>query len=150
MVAAKSYRLMRAVLNTALKEDQLIAQNPCRIPGYDKETSFERPVATIRQVFALSQLIDRRYAALVLLAAFTGLRWGELVALRRSDLDLERGTVTVSRKFAELQGGRRVAGPPKSTAGVRVVALPAMLIDVMKAHLVDFRTEGGNWCFGGR
>ena len=74
-VAAKSYRLLRAVLNTALKEDQLIAQNPCRIPGYDKETITERSVATIRQVFALSQLIERRYAALVLLAAFTGLWW---------------------------------------------------------------------------
>jgi integrase len=47
-------------------------------------------VATIRQVLALSRLIDRCYTALVLLAAFTGLRWGELVALRRSDLDLER------------------------------------------------------------
>ena len=38
-VAAKSYRLLRAVLNTAVKEDQLIAENPCRIPGYDKEVS---------------------------------------------------------------------------------------------------------------
>jgi integrase len=97
-VAAKSYRLLRAVLKTALKEDQLIAQNPCRIPSYDKETSTERSVATIRQVFALSQLVERRYAALLLLAAFTGLRWGEPVALRRSDLDLERGTVTISRE----------------------------------------------------
>jgi hypothetical protein len=35
-VAAKSYRLLRAVLKTALKEDQLIAQNPCRIPSYDR------------------------------------------------------------------------------------------------------------------
>lgn len=148
-VAAKSYRLLRAVLNTALKEDQLIAQNPCRIPGYDKETSTERSVATIRQVFALSQLIERRYAALVLLAAFTGLRWGELVALRRSDLDLERGTVTVSRKFAELKDGRRVTGPPKSTAGVRVVALPAMIVDVMKAHLVEFPAERNELVFRG-
>jgi hypothetical protein len=46
-VAAKSYRLLRAVLNTAVKEDQLIAENPCRIPGYDKEVSPERPVGTI-------------------------------------------------------------------------------------------------------
>ena len=136
-------------LNTALKEDQLIAQNPCLIPGYDKETSTERSVATIRQVFALSQLVERRYAALVLLAAFTGLRWGELVALRRSDLDLERRTVTVSRKFAERQDGRRVTGPPKSTAGVRVVALPAMLVDVMKAHLLDFPAEGEELVFRG-
>jgi integrase len=106
-------------------------------------------VATIRQVFALSQLIERRYAALVLLAAFTGLRWGELVALRRSDLDLERGTVTVSRKFAELKDGRRVTGPPKSTAGVRVVALPAMIVDVMNAHLVEFPAERNELVFRG-
>ena len=85
----------------------------------------------------------------MLLVAFTGLRWGELVSLRRSDLDLERGTVRVSRKFAELQDGRRVAGPPKSTAGVRVVALPAMLVDVMKAHLLDFPAEGEELVFRG-
>jgi integrase len=84
-----------------------------------------------------------------LLAAFTGLRWGELVALRRSDLDLERGTVTVSRKFAELQDGRRVTGPPKATAGVRAVALPAMIVDVMKAHLVEFPAEPNELVFRG-
>jgi hypothetical protein len=39
--------------------------------------------------------------------------------------------VRVARKFAELQEGRRVAGPPKSSAGVRTVALPAALIQVL-------------------
>ena len=141
-VAAKSYRLLRAVLNTAVKEDQLIAENPCRIPGYDKEVSPERPVGTIPQVIALSELVAPRFRALVLLAAFTGLRWGELVAVRRCDLDLDAGTVRISRKFAELRDGRRVAGPPKSAAGVRVVALPAMLVDAMKRHLAEFPAEG--------
>ena len=46
----------------ALKEDQLSHENPCRIPGYDKETSTERPVGPPPQVFALSQLVERRYA----------------------------------------------------------------------------------------
>ena len=54
------------------------------------------------------------------------------MAARRCDLNLDAGTVRISRKFAELQDGRRVAGPPKSAAGLRVVALPAMLIDAMK------------------
>ena len=80
-VAAKSYRLLRAVLNTAVKEDQLIAENPCRIPGYDKEVSPERP-GTIPQVIALSELVGARFRALVLFAAFTGLRW---VSSWRSD-----------------------------------------------------------------
>ena len=62
---------------------RLIAENPCRIPGYDKEVSPERPVGTIPQVITLSELIAPRFRALVLLAAFTGLRWGEIVATQR-------------------------------------------------------------------
>ena len=51
-VAAKAYRLLRAVLNTAVKEDEMIRVNPCRIPGADKEDSPERPILTLAQVFA--------------------------------------------------------------------------------------------------
>ena len=95
-------------------------------------------MGTIPQVIALSELVAPRFRALVLFAAFTRSRWGELVAVRRCDLDLDAGTVRVSRKFAELRDGRRVAGPPKSAAGVRLVALPAMLVDAMKRHLAKF------------
>lgn len=97
----------------------------------------------------MSELIGRRYRALVLFAAFTGLRWGEVVALRALDLDLEQGTVRVARKFAELQDGRRVAGPPKSSAGVRTVALPAVLVQVMREHLAEFLAEGDKLIFRG-
>lgn len=74
----------------------------------------------------------------MLFAAFTGLRWGELIALRRSDLDLDAHVVRVVRKFAELQHGSRMAGPPKSGAGVRGVALPAVLIGEMRTHVTAF------------
>ncbi|MGW5413633.1 hypothetical protein [Actinomadura geliboluensis] len=46
-------------------------------------------------MFALAEAIDRRYRALVLLATFTNLRWGEAVALRRKDVDLKARTVRV-------------------------------------------------------
>jgi integrase len=71
------------------------------------------------------------------------------VAVRRCDLDLDAATVRISRKFAELRDGRRVAGPPKSAAGVRVVALPAMLIDAMKRHLAEFPAEDEGLIFRG-
>ena len=74
----------------------------------------------------------------MLFAAFTGLRWGEIVALRVSDLDLDLGTVRVARKFAELQDGRRVSGRPKSSASVRTVALPTVLVQVVREHLAEF------------
>jgi integrase len=106
-------------------------------------------VGTIPQLVALSELVALRFRALVLFAAFTGLRWGELVAVRRCDLDLDTGTVRISRKFAELRDGRRVAGPPKSAAGVRIIALPAMLVDAMKRHLAEFPAEDEELIFRG-
>jgi integrase len=45
-----------------------------------------------------------RFSALVIVAAFSGLRWGELAALRRRDVDLETGVVRVTRKLAVLVG----------------------------------------------
>lgn len=142
MTAAKSYRLLRAALNTAVAEDRLIRENPCRIRGFDKESSPERSVASVSQVFALAGAVPARHRGLVLFAAFTGLRWGELVALRRGDLDLDARVVRVVRKFAELQDGTRVAGPPKSAAGVRAVALPVAVVGEMRTHLTAFVSTG--------
>jgi integrase len=104
VTVAKAYRLLKAVLNTAA-DDGLIRRNPCRIKGASVEKSAERSVLTARQVFDLAAAIDPRYRALVLLAVFGSLRWGELTALRRSDVDVSTGTVRVFRQLAELPGG---------------------------------------------
>jgi integrase len=74
----------------------------------------------------------------VLFAAFTGLRWRELVALRPRDVDLDAGVVHVVRKFAELQNGERLPGRPKSDAGLRTVALRSLLVAVVREHLAEF------------
>jgi integrase len=136
--AAKSCRLLRAILNTAVKEDRLLQENPCRMRGFDKEPTSEQPTASVDQVWRLAALMPRRFQALVIFAAFTGLRWGELVALRVRDVDLDTGVVHVIRKFAELQNGERVPGRPKSDAGFRTVALPSALVAVVREHLVEF------------
>jgi integrase len=67
-------------------------------------------------------------------AAFGGLRWGELVGLRRKRLDLERGTVTVAEQLLEVNGAFSV-GPPKSAAGRRTVTLPAVVVEALADHL---------------
>jgi integrase len=85
--------------------------------------------------------MPRRFRALVIFAAFTGLRWGELVALRPRDVDLDTGVVHVVRKFAELQNGERVSGRPKLEAGFRTVALPSVLVAVVREHLAEFPTS---------
>jgi integrase len=84
---AKAYRLLKAIMGTAV-DDGAIRRNPCRLKGGGQESSPERPVLTVAQVFDLAEAISGRYRALVLLGSFGSLRWGELAALRRSDIDL--------------------------------------------------------------
>ncbi|MDT3397209.1 hypothetical protein RKE29_11215 [Streptomyces sp. B1866] len=85
---AKAYALLRTVMGTAVA-DELIRRNPCQIRNGGTVTTPERPTAAIPEAFAIAEAIQPRYRALVLLAAFCGLRWGELVALRRQDVDAD-------------------------------------------------------------
>jgi hypothetical protein len=82
-MAAKAYRLLRAVLMTAVNEDELLRRNPCRIPGADQEQPAERPVLTLTQVTALADAMEERHRALILTTTFGCLRWGEVTALQR-------------------------------------------------------------------
>ena len=109
-------------MNTAV-DDGIVFRNPCRVRGAAQDRSPERSVLTVREVGALVETIPERYRALVLLAVFGSLRWGELAALRRCDVDLTQGTVRVERSLTELGGGGYLYGPPKSAAGRRVVVV---------------------------
>ena len=82
----------------------------------------------------------------VLLAAYTGIRFGEMAALRRSDLELthnESGkliaaVMTISRAVTRPKGEdgvrRSVEGQPKSDAGRRTMAIPTGLLGVLEEH----------------
>jgi hypothetical protein len=72
----QSYRLLRAILNTAVTEDELIIVNPCRIKGAGEEQATERPVLTLDQLCALVDLMLDRWKAFLLLKTFASLRWG--------------------------------------------------------------------------
>jgi len=132
--AGSGWRLLRAVLMTAA-EDRIIARNPCRIRGGDDEKPPERPVLTIAQVLDLTNyMAAHRYRALILLATFASLRWGEAIALRRCDLDLTARTVSIGHQYVETNGHLAIA-PPKSRAAIRAVALPATLVPELRKHL---------------
>jgi integrase len=137
VTVAKAYRLLKAIMNTAA-DDGLITRNPCRIKGAGQERSPERPVLTVAQVFTLADAINPRYRALVLLAVFAGLRWGELAALRRRDIDLDVQVVRVVRQLTEVRGNGLAFGPPKSDAGKRAVVLPTVIIPDLAWHLARF------------
>jgi integrase len=132
MTAAKSYRLLRAILATAVS-DGLTQTNPCRVRGAGVERSAERPIVGPDLVLELADAIGPRWRAMILLAGFGGLR--ELLALRQVHVDLDAGTVTVAEQVVKLEGGRRLVTEPKTDAGRQVVALPHLVIDAVSDHL---------------
>jgi integrase len=88
---------------TTAVADQMIRRNPCTIKGASTVHTPERPTATVQEVYDLADAMQPRYRALVLMAGFLGLRWGELIGLHRRDIDLDRGAVRVRRAVAELR-----------------------------------------------
>lgn len=128
------------MLNTAT-DDEVIVRNPCRIKGAGVEATPERPVITLAQVLALAAAMPPRYRALVLLAVFASMRWGELIGLRRVDLDLESASVSIERSAVEV-GKRIVIKTPKTSAGIRSVALPVWLVPELLHHLDTFAEAG--------
>jgi integrase len=136
-MAAKAYRLLRAILTTAV-DDSIIARNPCRLRGAGSEPTGERPVLSVAQVFDLVDQMPPRYRMLVLVATFGSLRWGEVSALRRCDVDPDTGVLRVRLAFAERSTGEIVLGPPKSRAGIRAVTLPRPLLGPLATHLEEY------------
>jgi integrase len=95
-----------------------------------EEMRFLTPV----EIIALADAIRPLYRTLVLVGAYGGLRIGELAGLRRSRVDLLRGTVEVAEIVTEV-GGRLRVGPPKTRASRRTVGLPRAVVKELAAHL---------------
>ncbi len=136
---ARAYRLLGTILATAVK-DGLILANPCTITGAGRAPASERPTLSLAEVAALAEAVPGHYRAVVLIAAFVGLRIGEIAALRPSDLRLgKRPAVSVSRRAYQLDSGVIDYDVPKSKAGVRTVALPATVAVAVAEHLATYR-----------
>ena len=129
---AKAYRLLARIMDTAV-EAGLISRNPCSVKGAATERAPEMRVATVGQVAALAESIDPRFRALVLVAAYAGLRWGELVGLRVERVEPLHGRITVAEQVTEIDG-HFTWGPPKTEAGRRTVTLPAVAASALADH----------------
>jgi integrase len=139
--AAKSYRLLRAILNTAV-DDDLIARNPCRIRGGGQDQAEERPMIDADLVFELADAITPRLRALVIVAGFAGLRTGELLGLRRCDVDVENRRLTVLVQAQQIVGLGRIVTGPKSEAGQRTISLPKVVVEAFEKHLASYGEPG--------
>jgi integrase len=81
---------------------------------------------------------------LIIVAAWTGCRWGELAGLHRRNIDLVHRVITIDRNdgaLHESRGNKRWIGPPKTAASARRIHLPAFLVELLRAHLAKHPYE---------
>ncbi len=126
-----AFRLLRQILGAAV-EDSRIPRNPCDGVKLPKRQHADRGYLSHAQVAALADAMDRQ-PEVVRFLAYTGLRWGEMAALRVCDFDMLRRRVNVSRSVTE--SGGLVWSTPK-THERRSVPFPAVLADELSALMI--------------
>lgn len=138
---ANCYGLLRTIAGEAV-DDGVIPVSPVRIKGAgSKKRERELKVLSVTEFETIVEVIPPRYKALVLLAGWCGLRFGELAALRRSDVDLKARTVHVRHSLVTLKG-EKFLGPPKSDAGRRDVSIPPHIVPALREHLAEHAAFG--------
>ncbi|MCT1884974.1 site-specific integrase [Dietzia cinnamea] len=124
--------VLRGCLAIAV-EDRALASNPASGVRAPRREHVARGYLTHQQTEALAVECGRD-ATVVRFLAYTGLRWGEMAALRVSDFDMLRRRVQISRAVSEVEG-RRTWSTPK-TREKRSVPFPAFLVDEIAAQMV--------------
>jgi len=130
----------------AARRDRLIHESPCdgvRLPRADRAAS-ALTLLSAGQVADLADEVPRRYRALVLVSAGLGLRQAEACALTTDRVDFLRRKVRIDRQVVTpAKGSACYFGPPKTPTSNRVLPLPAVVAEVLAAHIAEFG-EGGD------
>jgi len=132
--AKHAYYVLYAVLEAAIQAGALV-RNPAAGVRAPRSHSREMHFLSAAEVERLAEAIVPPYGVLVRFAAYTGLRAGEIAALRVKRLDMLRGTVRVVEAASEVSG-RLITGPTKTHAE-RTVRLPRFLRDELAAYLAS-------------
>ena len=140
----KAHQLLGQMLEAAVKTRR-IPRNPAKWVELPRLEKAEMRFLTPDQVDVLAETIDSRYRTLILVAAYTGLRWDEAAGLKIDRLDMLRGALTVAETLSEVRGRLDLA-EPKTAASRRRIALPRFVVDDLGRHLSQYLDPDG-WVF---
>lgn len=141
----KAYQILGNMLNQAVDDARIVKTPLPRRPGLPAPTKREMTILSPEQAHELANASDPRYRALILTAAYTGLRFGELTALRTESIDFLRRSLTVTETLTDVRGEIRL-GPPKTKRSARTVAISSSLVDALGRHL-ELRGNDVGWVF---
>jgi integrase len=152
----QAHSLVFAALRNAV-EQRLIPFNPCQAVRPPRLPSREMCILDENQAMNLLEAAQGgRFLALFVLALATGMRQGEMFALKWADIDLKKKTLSVQRTIANGYG--QVAGSrasdadatnaPKTRSGRRLIELPETAVKALLQHKAKMFAEGHlNWVF---
>lgn len=141
-LSARTVQYAHSTLHSALEqavEDGLIARNPAKLArkALDKVERSEKQVLTVEQArIFIKHVQGDRFAALWLLLLDTGLRPGEALGLKWSDVDLDSGVLRVQRALKEPRGEGDTwrLERPKTKTAVRGVHIMPRTVEALREH----------------
>ena len=134
-----AYQVLARIFDAAV-ESGLLARTACRGTRLPRIERTEMRSLGPEEITRLADAIHPRYRALVLVAAYSGARFGELAALDLDHYEPLRRTIRIERTLSEVNGKIRIS-EPKTKAAVRAITLPTWLVEILAEHLVDWPTS---------
>ena len=142
----RHYRTLRRMLQVAV-EKQKVLSNPCDRVQPPHVPKREMAFLTWEQAVRLAEEINERYRAFIYLAVDSGMRWSELVGLRRAKVDLRRSKVRVTEQLIRLESGEWLRKETKTTASVRSITISAVTAELLAHHAAQYSAPGPDGLF---
>ncbi len=114
---------------------QKLLRNPCDRVDPPRVPRRDMVFLDWDQALRVTEAHSDRFRAFIYLAVDSGIRWGEMVGLRRARVDLARRKVRVTEQLTQLEDHSWIRQPPKTTAGVRSITMSAFTTDAMRVHI---------------
>jgi integrase len=152
-LAPKTVQSIHGVLHKALDNAvkwNLVARNVCDVVSPPRVPQTEKQVLTVQQArLLLDHVKKHRLEVLLTVALTTGMRRGEILALRWSDINLEEGSIQVKRTVDYITHYGYVETEPKTARGRRKILLSSFVVEMLNAHCLAQMEErhkaGDKW-----
>lgn len=151
VIRERAYTLLKSIMYTAATEpinsqgDTRIDRSPCHIRGIHTPKTHKTVNAELEELALVYEAMPPRLALSIYLGGVMGLRIGEVLALRRCDVDMKNATLHVSGSIKPaMKDGKQVIvrGKPKSINSDRILNIPEALLPFFRKHLREFTDSG--------
>jgi integrase len=151
----KYHTMLNSIFERALV-DRVVTFNPCAHTELPKRVKKKARTLTPEEYTAILEALPAQHRLMIETAINTGMRWGELIALKPRHLDLTTGKLTVEETIVEVSiknsptGQRMLTKPYPKDNEPRTMGLPPELITQLGAHITEHGLRSGDLLFATR